>query len=203
MRLTRTLATLAGTLTAACAIAVTAAPAQAAPEPSPTASTAPPSVERQVTVDEVLRLNPKAEKISDTEVKIADGMILMLPRNASDSAALAASCSYQYLCAWEHSGGGGNGIRFYTCGSYDLSGYHYPDGAWVGTGAAGAKWNDRFSSLNNNQTTGTRANFYNWEGSWKLVFWTYAPDWRANLAIDKRYDNGGQLNDIIDRVVPC
>jgi hypothetical protein len=69
--------------------------------------------------------------------------------------------------------------------------------------ASGAKWNDRISSMTNNQSTGTRANFYNGEGSWKLVFWTYAYDWRANLGIDKRYGNGGQLNDIIDRVVPC
>ncbi|MEV6986726.1 hypothetical protein AB0M95_36470 [Sphaerisporangium sp. NPDC051017] len=192
-------------LTATCTIALTTttAPAQAAPTPSPATSTAPPSVERQVTVEEVLRLNPQAEKISDTEVKIADGMILMLPRSQSDAVAFAASCTYKYLCAWEHSDGGGYGISFYACGSYNLGGYRYPDGAWVGTGTSDPKWNDRISSMTNNQTTGTRANFYNWEGTWTLVFWTFSYDWRANLAIDKRYDNGGQLNDIIDRVVPC
>ncbi|GII52656.1 hypothetical protein Pth03_10450 [Planotetraspora thailandica] len=196
MRLPRTLAVIVGMLTAACTIAISAGSAQAAPS-------APPAGSAQLTVDKVLSLNPKAVKISPTEVKIADGMVLMLPRTQAEARALAASCAYYYLCTWEHSNGGGNGIRFYTCGWYDLGGYRYPDGAWVGTGASGAKWNDRISSMTNNQTTGTRANFYNWEGSWKLVFWTYAYDWRANLAIDKRYDNGGPLNDIIDMVVPC
>ncbi|WP_156056332.1 hypothetical protein [Streptosporangium roseum] len=55
----------------------------------------------------------------------------------------------------------------------------------------------------NNQTSGTRANFYNWENSWKNVFWTYAFGRRADMSPDKRMDNGGRGNDIIDMVKPC
>ncbi|MEV7006416.1 hypothetical protein [Streptosporangium sp. NPDC051022] len=206
-KIIRMLAVIASA-SAALAVPLTAGSAHADPvvplaDPS---SPAPAAVSAPLTVEDVLRLNPAAKPAGPNRVEIADGLFLLLPvKPGSDAvgASLAASCAYKNLCAWEHSDMTGYGLAWEKCGEYNLGGARYPDGAWVGTGASGPKWNDRLSSEINNQTPGRRAEFYNWEGHWQQVFWTYAYDRRANFAIDKRMDNGGQLNDIIDMVKPC
>ena len=157
-----------------------------------------------LTVEEVLRANPKAHLVSPGRVEISKGVILMWPEHRT--ATVAASgfpydpCSYGDLCVWEHNlswpfYGGGYGLAFYYCGLYNLGYLRYPDGAWS-TDPSVPKWNDRISSYVNNQYIGTRADFYNWEGSWVPKFYSVAPGYRLNLA-----DTG--FNDIVDGIRPC
>ena len=163
-----------------------------------------------LTVEDILRLNPTAKQVGPELVQIAEGINLLMPRQtkAGDAEPMVTSdcnSSTGHLCVWEHWGAFGYGLDFYYCGADDvnLAYLRYPDGARMSTYVPGERWNDRISSMNNHQTAGTRANFYNWEGHWQRVFWTFAPDNRTNLALDKRMDNGGPVNDIIDRVDPC
>ena len=185
----------------------TASATATSPKPSPGTGTE--TAAATLAADDVLRLNPEAKRVDDYTVRIADGVNLLLPRPAGSVGTQHwAGCNYAtgHLCVWDNASYSGYALDFYWCDADDLNlgNLRYPDGAKVSPSDPSPRWNDRISSINNHQTTGTRANFYNWEnGAWKLVFWTYAPDRRTNLAIDKRYDNGGPLNDIIDRVYPC
>ncbi|MFD9119345.1 hypothetical protein [Streptomyces bottropensis] len=90
----------------------------------------------------------------------------VVPRAARSGSAAAAplNCAYYYVC-----GKGGNGNRF----DYTTCGVTYTLPNLVGWG-----------SLHNNQTPGTRANFYDVNGAWMFsldaplkndVFWT--PVW--------------------------
>jgi hypothetical protein len=192
-------------------IFVPATAAQAAPMASVDAvAVSSTSLVSDLTVEDILRLNPRAKQVGPGLIQIAEGINLLMPRQtkAGDAEPMVTSgCNWStgHLCVWEHASYAGYGLDFYFCGADDVNlGYlRYPDGAQMSTYVPGQRWNDRISSMNNHQTTGTRANFYNWEGHWQLAFWTYAPDRRTNLAIDKRMDNGGRINDIIDRVDPC
>ncbi|MEU6411921.1 peptidase inhibitor family I36 protein [Microbispora sp. NPDC046933] len=201
----RMTALIGAVLGALVVLPATTGSAYASDDPTPSAGSGSSSAQAApLTVQDILRLNPAAKPAGAGRVEIADGVFLLLPTAGGAEAAIAAgTCAYYNLCVWENSNMSGYGLAWEACSQYDLGGARYPDGAWVGTGASGPKWNDRISSMINNQTSGTRANFYNWEGRWVQAFWTYAFDRRANLAIDKRMDNGGKINDVIDMVDPC
>jgi hypothetical protein len=111
----------------------------------------------------------------------------------------SGSCSYYYLCVWEHTAGDqyGWGVSFYTCRFYNLGYYRYPDFAYMGYYEAGKRWNDRISSFINNQTTGTQSDFYNYGvDTWHHVYTSYA----LEIQLDLRDLN---LNDIIDGIIVC
>ena len=156
----------------------------------------------RLTVADILERNPDARQIGPDEVEIAPGVALRLPsRGGGQAVAAESDCLPEFLCGWEHRDRGGRRLRFFNCGSYNLFDMRYPDGA---RGVPGPKWNDRLSSLLNNQTDGTRAHFYDTTGSGVSVhiFSTVAVDRRANLAYDTATD-GRPMNDRIDRIVPC
>jgi hypothetical protein len=170
-----------------------------------------------LTVEDILRLNPGAEKINDHTVKIAEGINLILPppKSADSPQPLVTQCgnwpAVYHLCVWEHQlnavNGPGWGLDFYHCDNDDVNlGYlRYPDGRRMDTYVQGARWNDRISSFVNNQSWGTTAYFYDWRGSWATIFRSIPFDRRANLALDRAWPSGemGGANDQIDRVDPC
>jgi hypothetical protein len=214
----KALTTLIVGLTLAFGVGVSAtATAATAPEPAEPTAQQPAADAPTLGVSDILRLNPQARQVGPNRVRIADGIDLLLPNRSTTSATgtqmqmVSSGCNWStgYLCVWEHErswkSNGGYGLSFTSCTAddVDLGRLRYPDGRSMSDYVPGQRWNDRISSMDNHQTRGTRANFYNWEGYWKLVFWTYAPDRRANLSIDKRMDNGGQINDVIDRIDPC
>ncbi|MEU6023082.1 hypothetical protein [Micromonospora sp. NPDC047134] len=186
--------------------------ASADPSPGPSlpdqgSTTAPTNGE--LTVKDILRANPDAKQVRAGVVNIAPGVDVILPPSdgsANNARAAADICDYYHLCVWEHAlvDDFGAGLGFYDCqpsGSLiNLGGMRYPDGAWVGTGTSGPKWNDRISMFDNNQTPGTATYFYNYTGSsWSNVLTSYAYQRVSNL----RYSPNGNINDIIDGVHVC
>ncbi|MEO3819303.1 hypothetical protein [Plantactinospora sp. B24E8] len=192
-------------------ISATASGASAAPSPDPSTpssdSTSLATRAEKMTVEDILRANPDARRVRTNAVNISPGIDVILPPADGDASTLAEAelCDYYHLCVWEHSiaDGFGVGLGFYDCQPsgvvVNLGAMRYPDGASVGTGASGPKWNDRISSFENNQTPGTATSFYNWTGSWTNVLDSYAFDRVSNL----RYTVRGNVNDIIDAVHVC
>ncbi|UQX02358.1 hypothetical protein [Streptomyces sp. RerS4] len=99
-------------------------------------------------VDAVLAKDPQARQVSANKLTTAGGsMTLAVPGRtetrdlASPDTALA--CNHGHLCITD---GRGVNYDYYRCGYYDFGG--------IGDG-----------TFNNNQTSGTRARFYNLDGS--------------------------------------
>lgn len=136
-----------------------------------------------MTVDGLLELYPGSKQFDVTSVEIEPGVVVSLP--AEDG--VQASCTYQYLCLFSNTSHGGYKISFYTCAFRNLGNYTYP---------GGGRWNDKMSSLINNQTSGTRSPFYNYLGSnnWSLRFTSIAFNSRTSL---------GSSNNLIDGVRVC
>lgn len=163
------------------------------------------------TVNDILQHNKQARQVGPNRVRIADGVDLVLPNQSGVSergisiSMESGACDWHtgYLCVWEHaakwptSDGTGLALSFYYCDNIDLGHLRYPDGAWMPDYVKGERWNDRISALNNHQTRGTEAVFYNFDGgSFHPVLHSTAPDRRANLTKEG-------VNDIIDLVDPC
>ena len=67
-----------------------------------------------------------------------------------------AGCGYGYLCIWDGFSHTGNVLRFFNCEFVNI-------GSKYG-------WSDKLRSYVNNQTPGTVAKFYNWDGQkWVLL----------------------------------
>jgi hypothetical protein len=155
------------------------------------------SVKLQLDIADVLTRTPGARQISVNEIELAPGLHMKLPLpdkgtiNVQD-----AHCPFQYLCAYQHRDFGGAELNFLTCGrEWNLGNYAFPGGGW---------WNDKISSVINNQTPGTRSFFYNHISSnnWTRVLSINAGNYLRNLAFDTA-EGGGNLNDIIDGVHVC
>ena len=203
-------------------IAVVASPASATPSPgsatssSPASATVPHSVPTPVAesmsqdeaMNAILRTNPNARRVGPNAVNVAPGLDIIYgpvdKTTAAGSATVASTPYYKYcypyyLCAWQHTigDGFGYGLAFsYCAGIYNLNNYRFPDGAYVGPGPTSQRWNDKISSYENSQSTGTVSHFYNWIGYWSLIWNSTAFDAHYNLT---------QLgiNDIIDGIFVC
>ncbi|MDG9701549.1 peptidase inhibitor family I36 protein [Streptomyces sp. DH37] len=102
-------------------------------------------------------LGVPALQVNYNEIRTEDGsasITLSSPGAAADS-----SCSSGYLCLWSGDFWDGDKLSFYKCAFRDLSDYGF---------------NDRLTSYKNNQSSGTRAKFYNWQGSWVYKFDSHA-----------------------------
>ncbi|MEW2117873.1 hypothetical protein AB0945_22330 [Streptomyces sp. NPDC005474] len=86
-------------------------------------------------------LHPAAKQIDADTLKIPGGTVTIPGKDAANTAAI--SCSNLHLCIRD---GNGNYYDFYNCGYFSFGG--------VGNG-----------EFNNNQSSGTRARFYNSNGS--------------------------------------
>ncbi|MCX5376714.1 hypothetical protein [Streptomyces sp. NBC_00091] len=110
--------------------------------------TAAQAAQLQQRVDTVLATDAQARQVSANKLTIAGGdLVLRAPgqRETRDLAApdAALACANGHLCIKD---GTGSTYDYYYCGYYDFSG--------VGDG-----------TFNNNQSSGTRARFYNQNGS--------------------------------------
>ncbi|NEB91951.1 peptidase inhibitor family I36 protein [Streptomyces bauhiniae] len=120
-----------------------------------------------------------AEQVKYNEIRTKDGtasITMSAPGVAADT-----GCSYEYLCLWDGANWTGSKLSFSACTFVDLSSYGF---------------NDRLTSYKNNQTSGTIANFYNWEGAWKYKFGSRAYHTEDSLA-------NTPWNNLIDGVQVC
>ncbi|MFF4578782.1 hypothetical protein [Streptomyces sp. NPDC001389] len=110
--------------------------------------TAAQAAELRQRVDAVLVSDPQARQISANKLAIAGGDLVLRAPGRSETRDLAApdaalACADGHLCIRD---GLGDNYDYYYCGYYDFGG--------VGDG-----------TFNNNQSSGTRARFYNQNGS--------------------------------------
>jgi len=127
-------------------------------------------------------------QISANEVLSSDGRVkVVVPvpgeerARALSGSASRAICGYKYLCLFDGPNYTGLMRELYACSLVNLGNYGQ---------------HDRLDSYYNNQTNGTVARFYNWEGHWALKFTSTAPHsdpdlWRWGL------------QNMIDGVDPC
>ncbi|MFD8204826.1 hypothetical protein ACFV2S_00225 [Streptomyces sp. NPDC059695] len=106
------------------------------------------TAELQRQVDSFLARDPQARQISANRLATAGGTVTLAVPGRSETRDLASpetalACGDGHLCITD---GRGRNYDFYRCGSYDFDG--------IGDG-----------TFNNNQTPGTRARFYNSDGS--------------------------------------
>ncbi|WP_426361943.1 hypothetical protein [Streptomyces sp. E-08] len=99
-------------------------------------------------VDSFLAQDPQARQISANRIATAGGTVTLAVPGRSETRDLASpetalACGDGHLCITD---GRGRNYDFYRCGYYDFDG--------IGDG-----------TFNNNQTPGTRARFYNSDGS--------------------------------------
>lgn len=166
------------------AVLLPSVPAQAAPDAATLA------VQREVAG--LLRANPGSRQLDATSIEVDPGVVITVPSPArSATRGLPFICATGWLCLWQDEWYQGNRISFYFCNYFDLSQYHLSDGS---------PWNDRVTSVGNNQATST-ALFWNWNSSkypetWDLLFAQRPRSGTADLETSGR-DN------IIDRVKPC
>lgn len=120
-----------------------------------------------------------AEQVTYNEIRAKDGSatITMSVPGTADT-----SCSYEYLCLWTGANWTGTKLSFSVCALRDLSDYAFG--------------NDTLTSYKNNQTSGTVARFYNWEGSWVYKFGSTAYHTEDSLA-------NTPWNNMIDGVDVC
>ncbi|WP_121014428.1 hypothetical protein [Streptomyces sp. 3211.6] len=98
--------------------------------------------------DAILASDPRARQISANKLAIAGGELVLKAPGQTETRDLAApgqalACASGHLCIRD---GQGSNYDYYYCGYYDFNG--------IGDG-----------TFNNNQSTGTRARFYNQNGS--------------------------------------
>lgn len=135
------------------------------------------------TVEELLAFYPGSQQVGPFDVEISPGVAVSLPAGPG----VEAVCASKYLCFWSNAGYSGYRLNLYYCQLVNLGNLTYP---------GGGRWNDKVSSLVNNQTSGTRSHFYNYLGSnsWQFLFTSTAYNERFSL---------GSNNNKIDRVSVC
>jgi hypothetical protein len=149
-------------------------------------------------IDDVLARTPGARQISVNEIEITPDLHMKLPLpGKTGTNVLDSECPFQYLCAYQHSDFGGAELNFLTCGrEWNLGRLAFPGGGF---------WNDKISSVINNQTPNTPSFFYDYTGSgnvWVRVLSINSGHYLRNLAFDTA-EGGGGLNDRIDGVHVC
>ncbi|MFD4786137.1 peptidase inhibitor family I36 protein [Streptomyces sp. NPDC058459] len=115
-----------------------------------------------------------AEQVGYNEIQAKDGSAIV---TLSVPGVTDTSCSYEYLCLWTGANWTGSKVSFAKCQDYDLNDYSFN--------------NDTLTSYKNNQTTGTVARFYNWEGRKVYKFGStayHAEDSLANTPWDNMID---------------
>lgn len=110
-------------------------------------------------------LEVPAEQVGYNEIRTKDGSASI--RLSSPAVAADSSCSSGYLCLWSGDFWDGDKLSFYKCDFRDLGDYGF---------------NDRLTSYKNNQSSGTRSKFYNWQGSWVYKFDSHAYHSEDDLA---------------------
>ncbi|MEV0811481.1 hypothetical protein [Micromonospora sp. NPDC050200] len=166
---------------------------------------APTKAQLQQGIDDVIVRTPGARQIDATTVEMAPGLIMRFRSPVKDGAKQADSpittlstCNIYYVCVYSDRQYYGEELAFTTCGrEWDLGRYGYPTGGY---------WNDRISSITNQQSAGTTSYFYNYNGSssWSKIVTVRSGEYRSNLALDTREDGGsGSPNDMIDGVHVC
>ncbi|MDX3386058.1 peptidase inhibitor family I36 protein [Streptomyces niveiscabiei] len=121
-----------------------------------------------------------AEQLSYNEIRAKDSSatITMSVPGVTDT-----SCDHEYLCLWQGANWTGTKLSLSVCAFRDLNDYAFN--------------NDTLTSYKNNQTRGTVAKFYNWEGGrWVQKFSSTAPHTEDSLA-NTPWDN------MIDGVRVC
>jgi len=111
---------------------------------------------------------------------------------------LEAYCPQRYLCVFNnirYNVGTTNGthLNFFTCGNeWDLGRVAYPKRL------GGGYWNDKVSSIINNQDGSAVSYFYNYRGAnnWQQILQTNPQTHRADLRVET-------INDVIDGVHVC
>jgi hypothetical protein len=156
-------------------------------------------------IDDVIARTPGARQIDRTTVEVAPGLLMRFRSLEAESDSKAespsspfASCNILYLCVYVDRQYGGAELVFTVCGrEWNLGNVAFPGGGY---------WNDRISSITNQQSSGTTSYFYNYNGSgsWSRIVTVAAGNYRSNLALDTREDGGpGSPNDMIDGVHVC
>ena len=172
----------AGSATAAAAADRAAQPAESAyaAEAKAAGLSARQAAQLQARVDAQLAdIKVPAEQVSYNEIRAKDGSATITV--SAPGVAAGTGCSYTYLCMWDGANWTGSKLSLYVCALRDLSDYGF---------------NDRLTSYKNNQTTGTRARFYNWQGSWVYKFDSHAYHTEDSLA-------NTPWNNMIDGVRVC
>lgn len=150
---------------------------------------------------DVLSRSPGSRQISPNEIEIGPGLIMKFATYDVGVQDLEAYCSFLYVCVFNNRNfnvGSTNGtqLNFTTCGrEWNLGNVAFP---------GGGVWNDKVSSIINNQTTNTWSYFYDHisNNNWKRIASLNAGHHLANLALDTAEDDG-PLNDRIDGVHVC
>ncbi|MFC9686086.1 peptidase inhibitor family I36 protein [Streptomyces sp. NPDC056948] len=127
------------------------------------------------------KLKVPAQQVSYNEIRTADGSASITL--SSPGVAAVGSCLNLNLCLWAGMYYDGEKLSFSSCKFRDLGDYDF---------------DNRLTSYINNQSSGTRVKFYNWEGG--LVPWKYKFDSRAYAAhslVNTPWDN------MIDGVQVC
>ncbi|MFD7438818.1 hypothetical protein [Streptomyces sp. NPDC059861] len=118
-----------------------------------------------------------AEQVGYNEIRAKDGSAIV---TVSVPGVANTSCSYEWLCLWTGPNWTDSKVSFTECRDYDLNNYSFN--------------NDTLTSYKNNQTTGTVARFYNWEGRKVYKFGSTAYHTEDSLA-NTPWDN---MIDIVD-----
>lgn len=159
----------------------------------------------QAGIDDVLRRAPGARQVDATTIEMAPGFFVELPsaKTLGDTRTPLTvhplyTCSLGYLCVWVDSRYRGTYAYFQVCGQeWDLGHTPFP---------GGGNWNDRISSISNNQYSPATSYFFNYSGSgttWDQLLTMPAGTHRTNLALDSSDDGSGSPNDRIDGVHVC
>jgi hypothetical protein len=155
---------------------------------------------------------PGSEQLDERTILVAPGLVMRLPAptlaagGAADALGVGITplvldtyCSSSYLCVFSNSNYGGSQLSFYYCGQeWNLGNVAFPGGGY---------WNDRVSSIINNQTGSTATSyFYNHisNNNWSRILTVSRQTYRADLALVSVEDgSGGSANDKIDGVHVC
>ncbi|QFU90108.1 peptidase inhibitor family I36 protein [Amycolatopsis sp. YIM 10] len=155
------------------------------------ASAADTSLQSEIT--RALERTPGGVQISANQVAWQNGKVVLtipLPgekfaRGAAEpvSALGTRNCEYTWVCLYDGKDYEGRRLQFSDCNEFnDLSSWDF---------------NDKMTSWHNNQTSGTKARFYNWsKGQWVLVYTTPgAQSWDGEVS--------SSINNMVDGIRAC
>ncbi|UJW30101.1 peptidase inhibitor family I36 protein [Saccharothrix sp. AJ9571] len=123
----------------------------------------------QAEITQALEQTPGGVQISPNQVAWQNGkVVLTIPLSGEKFARAAAepvsalgtkNCPYTWVCLYDGKDFEGRRLQFSECNEFnDLSSWDF---------------NDKMTSWHNNQTSGTKARFYNWSNEeWVLVYTT-------------------------------
>lgn len=158
-------------------------------------------------VADVLRRTPGARQVGPSTVQVAPGVTMELappaPKGGVTPADLTQYCPFLYVCVFNNKNFNvgstdGHQLNYTQCHQeVNLGKVAFPGGGW---------WNDKVSSIINNQTDGTNSFFYDYSGgsngTWIPIRTVTAPDHASDLSLEKD-GSGRTLNDRIDGVHVC